>query len=78
LNIRERIQTRIDELTELLETQSHPHSPELVTEKLESVTKFWADLSEEERDYIASVRFAINDKLAWSVKTDSSVSGVKK
>lgn len=50
MNIRERIQVRLDELAKLLETQSHIYSPELVTEKIESVAKFWSILSEEERE----------------------------
>jgi uncharacterized protein YydD (DUF2326 family) len=68
LNIRERIQTRLDELASLLESQAHIHVPELVTEKLESVAKFWSALSEEEREYISSVRFAFKEGLEW--KTD--------
>lgn len=65
MNIRERIQIRLDEISKLLETQSHIHAPELVTEKLESVSKFWSALSEEEREYIASVRLAIKRGLEW-------------
>jgi uncharacterized protein YydD (DUF2326 family) len=66
LNIRERIQVRLDELAKLLETQSDIHAPELVTEKIESVAKFWSALSEEEREYIASVRFALKEQTKWS------------
>ncbi len=65
MNIRERIQTRLDELASLLESQAHIHAPELVTEKLESVAKFWSALSEEEREYVASVRFALKEGLEW-------------
>ena len=65
MNIRDRIQVRLDELAKLLETQSHIHAPELVTEKLESVAKFGVILSEEEREYIASVRFALKEGFEW-------------
>ena len=65
MNIRERIQTRLDEISKLLETQSHIHAPELVTEKLESVAKFWSALSEEEREYVSSVRFALKEGFEW-------------
>ncbi len=65
MNIRERIQVRLDELAKLLETQSHIHAPELVTEKLESVAKFWSILSEEEREYVSSVRFALREQTQW-------------
>ena len=65
MNIRQRIQVRLDELAKLLEAQSHIHAPELVTEKIESVAKFWSALSEEEREYIGSVRLVVQDKLNW-------------
>ncbi len=65
MNIRERIQVRLDELAKLLETQAHIHAPELVTEKLESVAKFWSILSEEEREYVSTVRFALKEGLEW-------------
>ncbi len=67
MNIRERIQVRLDELAKLLETQAHIHAPELVTEKIESVAKFWSALSEEEREYVASVRFALKEQTEWQV-----------
>ncbi len=65
MNIKERIQTRLDELASLLESQSHIHAPELVTEKLESIAKFWSILSEEEREYVNSIGFAIRRNLEW-------------
>ena len=68
MKIRERIQVRLDELAKLLETQAHIHAPELVTEKLESVAKFWSALSEEEREYTSSVRFALKEGLEWKKK----------
>jgi hypothetical protein len=49
----------------LLETQSHIHAPELVTEKLESVAKFFSALSEEEREFISAVRIALNEGMEW-------------
>ncbi len=67
MNIRERIQTRLDEIAKLLETQSHIHAPELVAEKIDSVAKFWSALSEEEREYVSSVRFALKEQTEWQV-----------
>jgi uncharacterized protein YydD (DUF2326 family) len=67
LNIRERIQTRLDELASLLESQAHIHAPELVTEKLESVAKFWSALSEEEREYVSAARMVSSQSLPWEI-----------
>ena len=65
MTIRERIQVRLDELAKLLETQSHIHAPELVTEKIDSVAKFWSALSEEEREYVSSVRLVLKEQTEW-------------
>ena len=65
MNIRDRIKVRLNELAKLLETQSHIHAPELVAEKLESVAKFWSALSEEEREYVSSVRLVLKEQTEW-------------
>ena len=65
MTIRERIQVRLDELAKLLETQSHIYAPELVTEKIDSVAKFWSALSEEEREYVSSVRLVLKEQTEW-------------
>ena len=67
MNIRERIQTRLDELSSLMESQSHIHAPEIVSTKIDSVAKFWSALSEEEREYVGSVRVAIKEQTEWQV-----------
>jgi len=48
-----------------MQTQTHLENPELVTEKLESVTKFWSVLSEEDRDFIIAVRVRLREYSAW-------------
>jgi hypothetical protein len=45
----------------------HLSNPELVTETLESVTKFWSVLSEEEREFVSAVGVAIKDQVGWEV-----------
>jgi hypothetical protein len=65
LNIREKIAERLDSLQLMMESQEHLRNPELVTEKLEAISKFWSALSEEEREYISSVRIALNEGIEW-------------
>ena len=66
MNLREKIQERLDELQRMMETQSHLDNLELVTERLESVTKFWTALSEEERELVLSARFAVTEQIPWA------------
>lgn len=60
MNLREKIKDRLDELQRMIEMKMHLENPELVMEKLESVTKFWTALSEEEREFCESIKFSIN------------------
>jgi hypothetical protein len=65
LNLREKIKERLDALQKMMECQEHLSNPEAVTEKLESVSKFWSVLSEDEREYITAVRIAQKEILEW-------------
>jgi uncharacterized protein YydD (DUF2326 family) len=65
LNLRKKIKDRLDELQSMMERQEHLSHPEHVKEQLESVTKFWSVQSEEDREFITSVRLALLDKLIW-------------
>jgi len=70
LNIRGKIKVRLDELQRMMEYQEHLNHPGLVTDKIESVTKFWSVLSEEEREFCSSVRLAL--RLRGEFGTDQS------
>jgi len=65
LNLREKIQSRLDELESLMQTQTHLENPELVTETLESVAKFWSTLDENDREFLSAARFAIAEQRQW-------------
>ena len=66
MNIREKIQERLDELQRMMGSQLHLSNPELVTETLESVTKFWSTLGEDEREFVAAVRVCLGESTAWN------------
>lgn len=50
----------------MMGSQLHLSNPELVTEKLESVTKFWSTLGEDEREFVAAVRVCLGASTAWN------------
>jgi hypothetical protein len=50
----------------MMECQEHLSNPEAVTEKLESVSKFWSVLSEEDREWTAAARMALNGQMKWN------------
>lgn len=65
MNLRGKIKERLDELQGMMERQDHLGNAELVTERLESVTEFWSTLSENDREFVFAVRFAIAENAQW-------------
>ena len=57
----------MDELQAMMEKNFHLEDPVAVEEHIESVTKFWSVLSEQDRDYIHGCRFAIESEMEWNV-----------
>ena len=66
----QRINQRMDILQDWMEQDYHLERPEVVYEHTLSVSKFWSVLSEEDRDYIQGVQFAIDTKSTVSWKKE--------
>lgn len=64
--IREKIETRLNELDKMMREGIHLNDSVTVEEKVESVTKFWSYLSDEDRDYLNAVRHALSVKSSWT------------
>ena len=62
-----RITKRMDELQQMMDSNKHLETPELVEAHIQTVSKFWSVLSEEDRDYIHGARYAIEEKIKWEV-----------
>ena len=57
----------MDEIQRMMETNEHLAEPEKVYDLLDKVTFAWEVLSEEDRDYIQGVQFALEEKREWKV-----------
>ena len=57
----------MDQLQQMMESNQHLENKLLVEMHLESVSKFWAILSEEDRDYIQCAMDAIEDGIKWEL-----------
>jgi len=62
-----KIKERMDKLQGYMESNYHLENPKEVEELIESVTKFWSVLKEEDTDYIHGARYAIEEKMEWNV-----------
>jgi len=64
--VQKKINERMDILQSWMENNYHLKRPEVVKEHIESISKFWSVLSEEDRDYIQGCQYAIEEKLKWN------------
>ena len=60
--IRQKIEARLDELETLMKARNYAEAEEL----LPNITKFASVLTEEQRDFLGAVRFAIAENLDWT------------
>lgn len=67
LSIKDKIEARMDMLQMQMESNLHLTDPNTVKGNLLAVSKFWAVLTEEDKDYIQAAQHAIEDMTAWNV-----------
>ena len=65
MDLREKINHRLDTLQELLENNEHIDKPQAAEALIHRISPFWSILSEEDRDYVQAAQHAIEDKLEW-------------
>ena len=67
MSIRDKINQRMDVLQAMMEDNVHLDSPEIVEQHIQTVSKFWSVLSDEDKDYIHGARYGIEEKVEWNV-----------
>jgi hypothetical protein len=65
--LQQKIKQRMDQLQEWMEGNHHLENPDDVLDLIQSVSKFWSVLQEEDRDYIHGAQYAIEEKMEWKV-----------
>ena len=58
----------MDILQGWMEENYHLKRPEVVEEHIQTITKFWSIMSEEDKDYIHGCRYAIEENMEWKVQ----------
>lgn len=67
MSLRDKINGRLDHLQQLMEGQAHIDRPEYTSDVIDSITKFWTALNEEDRDYVECAKYALVEKHPWNV-----------
>ena len=65
MELREKINHRLDTLQEMLENNEHIDKPRAAADLVNRISPFWSILSEEDRDYVQCAQHAIEDGLKW-------------
>ena len=65
--VRKKINERMDILQNWMESNYHLKRQEVVKEHIESISKFWSVLSEEDRDYVQGCQYAIEENIEWKL-----------
>lgn len=66
--LQDKIKQRMDILQMWMEENYHMRRPEVVEEHIQTITKFWSVMTDEDKDYIHGARYAIEQKTMWNVK----------
>ena len=62
---RAQITEQLDQLQSMMEDNLHLRNPKMITEALERLTFKWHFISEEDRDYIQGVQYALEEQVKW-------------
>ena len=71
--VQDKIKDRMDHLQQLMEGNNHLSRMEYVLDVVESVSKFWSALSEEDKDYIQTARYAIEEQREWNIPEENKL-----
>lgn len=67
MSLRDKINARLDHLQQLMEGQAHIDRPEYTSDVIDSITKYWSVLKEDDREYVESAKYALVEKLPWNI-----------
>jgi hypothetical protein len=67
MNIDDKIKQRMDRLQREMEANAHLTETLAVMELYYSVRKFWSRLSDEDRDYLHAVEYALAENVQWKL-----------
>lgn len=67
MKLEDKIQKRMNELQLCMEQNVHLVETLYVMDLYHSIRKFWSALSEEDRDYLQGVDYAISEMIEWKL-----------
>jgi len=68
MTVHQTINQRMNILQHWMESNYHLDKPDVVLEHIDTITKFWSVMNDEDKDYIHGAQYAIEQKMKWDVK----------
>ena len=65
MDLREKINHRLDTLQEMLENNEHLDKPRAAEDLINRISPFWSILSEEDREYVQVAQDAVEEGWKW-------------
>ena len=65
MNLRKKLDARLDELQEILESNMHLEYPDKAMDLTYRISPFWSILTEEDREYTQCAQDAIENSTPW-------------
>jgi len=65
MNLRQKLDARLDELQEMMESNMHLEYPDKAMALTYRISPFWSILSEEDREYVQCAQDAIDEQWKW-------------
>ena len=66
MELRQKIDSRMDTLQSRMESNHHLLNKEEVYELTLNISKFWSVLSEEDREFVQAAQYAIEEGIDWN------------
>jgi len=67
MSIAEKVERKMQALEHLMNAQMHIETPNAVAELIESLSKYWAHMTDEDKDYVDCAHDAMKEKREWIV-----------
>ena len=63
--IRQKIEQRMDDLENSLKMQTHLKEPTAIEDLIESISKFYSMLTEDQREFVQCARWVVQEQQPW-------------
>jgi hypothetical protein len=63
--IRQKIEKRMDDLEKSLKMQAHLKEPTAISDSIESISKFYSILTEDQREFVQCARWVVLERQPW-------------